>query len=202
MRKIVHAAHDGLSMHPIRTLTSREHALYGQHLLRLSPTDRRLRFNFPADDAAIEAYVGKLAPPRDRILAHFADDLTVVGGVHIAFCRGDVVELAFSVEPANKGRGIGTALFSRAIVFARNRGGRSARTYCLAENREMRRLARRAGMEVHVAAGEGEGVLDLPAAAPFTMAGEVLAERAGVCDYGLKSYRQALRWHRGERTAA
>lgn len=189
-------------MHPIRTLTAREHALYGEHLLRLSRTDRRLRFNFPADDATIEAYVGKLTPPRDRILAHFADALTVVGSVHIAFCRGNVVELAFSVEPANKGRGLGTALFSRAIVFARNRGARSALTYCLAENREMRRLARRAGMVVHVAAGESEGVLDLPAATPFTMASEVLAERAGVCDYGLKSHRRALLWHRGERAAA
>jgi hypothetical protein len=57
-------------------------------------------------------------------------------------------------------------------------------------------------MVVHVAAGESEGVLDLPAATPFTMASEVLAERAGVCDYGLKSHRQALLWHRGERTAA
>ena len=66
----------------------------------------------------------------------------------------------------------------------------------------MRRLARRAGMAVHVAAGKGEGILDLPAATPLTMASEVLAERAGVCDYGFKSHRRALLWHRGERMAA
>ena len=189
-------------MHPTRILTPREHALYGQHLLRLSPADRRLRFNFTANDAAIEAYVGKLTPPRDRVLAHFDDDLAVVGAVHIAFCREKAVELAFSVEPTHQGRGLGTALFSRAIVFVRNRGARSAHAYCIAENREMRRLARHAGMAVHVAAGEGEGLLNLPAATPFTMASEVLAERAGVCDYGFKSYRQALLWHRGERMAA
>ena len=89
--------------------------------------------------------------------------------------------------------GLGTALFSRAIVFARNRGACSAHTYCLAENREMRRLARHAGMAVHVSAGEGEGMLDLPAATLLTLASEVLAARAGVCDYGFKPHRQVVR---------
>lgn len=190
-------------MHPIRILTPRENALYGQHLLRLSAADRRLRFGFPLDNAAIEAYVGKLAPPHDRVLAHFNDELTIVGGVHIAFCRGDVVELAFSVDALHRGRGLGTALMARAVIYARNRGARSAHTYCLVENREMRRLARHTGMEVTVAEGESEGALTLPAATPLTFASEVLCERAALRDYGIKSSRQVARlWHRDLSLAA
>ena len=51
-----------------------------------------------------------------------------------------------------------------------------------------------------VAAGEGEGALALPAATALTMASEALAERAGLCDYGIKSSRQAAHlWHSGEK---
>lgn len=190
-------------MHPIRILAPGERASYCRHLLRLSTADRRLCFGAPLDDGAIEAHVERLTSPRDRILAHLGADLEIVGAVHVAHCRNDAAEFAFSVEAGHCGRGIGRALFARAVVFARNRGVRSAHIHCLAVNREMRRIARSRGMKIVTADGEGEGTLALPAATPATVAGEMLSEHAGLCDYVLKANRRAARvWRRGPRAAA
>lgn len=180
-------------MHPVRILVPAEFGLYRAHLLRLSPEDRRLRFGYAIDDRAVGDHVARLVPRCDSILAHFGDDLAVVGAVHVALCRGDAAEFAFSVEAPFRGRGIGTSLFERAILFARNRGARAAYSYCLAENRAMRRLARHVEMDVATRAGESEGELALSRPTPMTLAREAVAEHAGLCDYTLKVNRHAAR---------
>lgn len=190
-------------MHPVRILMPHEWGLYGDHLLRLGPDDRRLRFGYPRDNDALRGYVDGLQPSRDVIIAHFGADLAVVGAGHIALCGRDEAEFALSVDAARRGCGIGGGLFARAVAFARNRGVRTAVVYCLAENRQMRRLARKVGMITSSSAGDSEGVLDLSPATVGSLAGEMVSECAGVCDYALKANRRAVQaWCAGVPRAA
>lgn len=179
-----------------------EFGLYRDHLLRLSPKDRRLRFGHPRNDEAVRGHVDGLQPSRDIILAHFDPELEVIGAVHIAL-SGRVAELAFSVDQRHRRRGIGTALFERAVVCARNRGVRSAVIYCLAGNREMRSLARKARMTISTGAGDSEGTLELPPIMPASVVSEMVSGQAGLCDYALKANRRAVHtWYAGRRRAA
>lgn len=179
--------------HPIRILAPAEIGLYRAHLLRLSAEDRRLRFGYAIEDRAVRHYVDGLAPRRDAVLAYFGDDLAVVGAVHVAMCGGGVAEFAFSVEAPFRRYGIGTSLFERAIIFARNRRARAAHVFCLAENRAMRRLARHVEMELATRCGESEGELALSLPTPLTLAREAISEHAGLYNYTLKANRRAVR---------
>lgn len=190
-------------MHPIRILMPYEFALYRDHLLRLSPEDRRLRFGQPRDNRAVLHYVDGLQPSRDIVLAHFGPDLEVIGAVHIALSSGHVAELAFSVDAPCRGQGIAAALFARAVIVARNRGMRAAMIYCLAMNRQMRSLARAARMTISTSAGDSEGAVALPASSPGSVLSEMMSEHAGLCDYALKANRRAVQtWFAGLRRAA
>jgi RimJ/RimL family protein N-acetyltransferase len=57
-------------------------------------------------------------------------------------------ELATSVEPAWRGRGVGSTLVARALRTARNRGIRRITLVCLAENAPMLRIARKLESEI------------------------------------------------------
>ncbi len=190
-------------MHPIRILMPGELALYRDHLLCLGSEDRRLRFGYPRDDDAVRNYVDGLQPSRDAVLAHFGAGMEVIGAVHVALCARNVAEFAFSVDADHRRCGIGAALFARAVDFARNRGVASAVIYCLAENRQMRSLARKARMTISTSAGDSEGAVELPPATPASMVGEMVSEHAGLCDYALKANRRAVRtWCAGMHRAA
>lgn len=168
-------------MHCIQTLEPAEWGKYREHLLRLDPDDRRLRFGYAADAGSIRAYVRGVDPRSHRVLAHLDDDLRVVGAAHIA-PAGDNVEFAFSVDRDWRGQRLGTQLFERAVLWARNRGLRTAHIYCLTDNRAMRQIARAAGMEIHTESGESTGALELVPATPFSVLREVTAERWALYD--------------------
>ncbi len=170
-------------MIPIRTLTALELPRYRDHLLRLDEADRRLRFGFPIADAGIAAFVGGIDPLDTRLLVHEGPDLEVVGAVQAVATAWQAAEFAFSVEPRSRGRGIATALFDRAVLWARNRGIRRAYVQCLAENRAMRQIARKAGMAIVTASGESEGYLDIPAATTATVRRELIEESRGLCAF-------------------
>ncbi len=190
-------------MHPVRVLMPFELALYRDHLLRLGPEDRRLRFGYPRDDDAVRGYVNGLQPSHDVILAHFNAELKVIGAVHVALCTRNVAEFAFSVDADHRRCSIGAALLLRAVDFTRNRGVRSAVVYCLAENRQMRSLARKARMTVSTGAGDSEGALALAPATPASILGEMVSAYAGLCDYASKVNRRAVRtWCAGVLQAA
>jgi RimJ/RimL family protein N-acetyltransferase len=179
-------------MSAIRMLTPFELEKYRDHLLRLGAEDRRLRFGTFADDARIAAFTDGIDRRRTRVLALLGPNLEVVAAVQIAVFRGRAVELAFSVDPAYRRRGVGTALMNRALLWARNRGLARAHVQCLTENIAMRRLARGAGMEMTTEAGETEAVMALPAATPLSWVAEALAEGVGLVDLAAKTNCRAL----------
>lgn len=168
-----------LHMHTIRTLLPWEASKFQEHLKRLDPEDRRLRFGHALCPDGIDAYVRRIDWLRDRVLVAIDGDGEIVGAVHISRLDNHATELAFSVESGHRNRGVGTALAERAVLAARNLGYRRAHIYCLCENLTMRRLAVRCGMKVTCHAGDCEGCQLLEPATPMTWLRELFAESFG-----------------------
>lgn len=173
----------------IRSLTTSELPKYLEHLLRLDSTDRRMRFGSAIGDTGIREHVQRIDLRTDYILALFDDDLDVVAAAHMARTRDDdLAEFAFSVDREWRSCGVGCELFDRTVLWARNRGIRQAILYCLYENQAIRQLARQAGVQMTVDAGEIEGRLDLLPATPWSF----LAEHTSECLAWLGQLDQSL----------
>ena len=96
-------------------------------------------------------------------------------------------ELGVSVLEPYRGRGIGTALVSRAAVHARNRHIDVLFMQCLSENRCMVRIATKLGMRVLTAGPDSEASLSLPSANPLSILSEMMADRMALCDAALRA---------------
>ena len=155
---------------PIR-LGPADRAAITRHFLALGPDDRRLRFGASLSDDAVRTLEERIDFDRDEIFGIAGDDLRLEAVVHVAFYPGKA-ELGLSVLPGSRGRGLGNALFSRAVMHLVNRGVREVFVHCLAENGAMMHLARKNGMRVVHDGGETDAYLALPRAT----AASVLAE--------------------------
>ena len=155
---------------PIRLLPA-DRAALTEHFLALDRDDRRLRFGASLSDDAIRALDERIDFARDEIFGIPGADLRLLAVVHVAFYPGKA-ELGLSVLPAARGQGLGSALFSRAVMHLVNRGVREVFVHCLAENGAMMHLARRNGMRVVRDGPETDAYLALPRAT----AGSVIAE--------------------------
>lgn len=155
----------------IRRLWRSDLDAYRDHLLRLDARTRRDRFSGAVADSFLEAYAERA----------FAEDRIILGYVVADEVRG-VAELcpfappyqregeaAFSVEAPYRLRGIGTALFRRMILIARNRGMRTLHVRCLPHNRAMQALARRHGAELVFEVDEATGRVEAAPATPFSV---------------------------------
>lgn len=150
----------------IRKLWAPELKAYGDHLLRLDPTSRRLRFGMGVDDGFITDYAGRVNDMKSVVYGYVVDgevraaaELRPLG----AQLHGEA-EAAFSVERPYQDTGIGTELLGRIIRTARNRGIHRLYMNCLAENRKMQRIARKYEAVLHFE--EGDVVGELAPAAP------------------------------------
>jgi RimJ/RimL family protein N-acetyltransferase len=135
------------------------------HFLALDAQDRRLRFGAALSDDAIRSLDERIDFDRDELFAIADDELRLLGVVHVAFYAGKA-ELGLSVLPAARGLGVGTALFSRAVMHLTNRNVREVFVHCLSENGAMMHLARKNGMRVVRDGTESDAYLTLPAATP------------------------------------
>jgi RimJ/RimL family protein N-acetyltransferase len=118
-----------------------------EHLTALEGEDRRLRFGTPLRDEAIAEYVERLDFVRDGVFAVHDGSMRLLAVIHIAFTKQSA-ELGLSVLPEARNQGVGTALFSRAVMHLRNRGAREAFVHCLSENGAMMHIARKLGMVI------------------------------------------------------
>lgn len=170
----------------VRRLWWAERDLWRQHLLRLGPEARRDRFAGLVSDAFIERYCQAASPFTLALFGAFVDGaLRAVG--EFALLDRDwprQAELAFSVEDAWQNQGLGSALFRRLLVHARNHSVR--RVYIVSEpgNLRMHRIARKSGMVLSTEAGELEGRLELLGPSYFSVVEEMFAE-------GMALWRQA-----------
>lgn len=160
---------------PVR-LRSTDRASLAAHFLALGPEDRRLRFGAALTDEAIRQMEQRIDFDRDEIFGVADGELRLTGVVHVAFYPR-MAELGLSVLPAARGRGLGNALFERAVTHLVNRSVRQVFVHCLDENGAMMHLARRHGMRIVREGGETDAFLALPGPTPGSVFTEWFQER-------------------------
>jgi GNAT superfamily N-acetyltransferase len=163
-----------------------------EHFLRLDTDDIRLRFGLPLGSDAIAAYVQGINFDTDAVFGVYEDQLGLAAAAHVAF-GVDGAELGISVLPEHRSRGIGSALFARAVEHARNRFVTRMYMHCLSENEAMMHIARKSGMKICVDTGEAEAFLKLEPADQASLSGELMGQRLALFDYALKTQAAAMR---------
>jgi GNAT superfamily N-acetyltransferase len=176
---------------PVKRLSGADRPALAAHFIRLDDEDRRLRFGTARSDDSLREYVDSLDFDRDAVFGVFDDELALAAVAHVSVSP-ESAELGVSVLPAARKRGIGTALFERANLFARTHYIRTMFTHCLTENRSMMRLARKAGVIV-TEAGEADARLELRPAGMTTITREMMADRVALLDYAMKAQLTAAR---------
>ena len=180
----------GQPLVPIRAIGAEHTPELLAHFLALGEEDRYLRFGYAASDAQIDAYVTRIDFLRDEVFGVFNRKLELIAAAHIALsCQPEQAckaEFGVSVLESGRGKGIGTRLFRRAAMFARNRGIEILTMQCLTQNAAMMRIARRAGMEVHVEGSETEACLKVPQRGIFSHLDEWVENATGQLDFAIK----------------
>lgn len=158
------------------------------HFLSLSKEDLRLRFGHALTLPSILAYVDDIDIDfdGDGVFCVVDNELRLVGVSHVALMRS-AAEFGVSVLPAYRKRGIGSALFARAVTFARNRQVASLFVHCLSENAAMLRIAGKAGMRMARHGREVDAWLDLAPGDAATFAEACAQDQAALVDFTLKS---------------
>ena len=133
------------------------------HIKRLDADDRRMRFGVSLGDERIEHYVNDAIKENDYVFAVFDDSGNIVGLLHMARERkdGQAYELGLSVDKEYRKHGYASALFAKAISFAKTMGAKRIYTYCLGENRAMQSLAKKNDLRVMLEHGDYTGELQL-----------------------------------------
>ncbi len=143
----------------IRKLWLSENDKFRDHLLRLDPGTRRLRFGMAVNDDFLCDYVAHMSDTKGLAYGYFIDgemhaaaEMRLIGEGWSADAEG-----AFSVEPAHQNQGLGTELLGRIIRAARNRGVTRLYMNCVAENRKMQRICKKYDAELEFDHGEVVG---------------------------------------------
>lgn len=206
--KLANSLFIGKSLHtaslivPVRELHPNYRGQILNHLLLLNEDDRRLRFGAQTSNEVIEQYVKQLDFRRDKVFGHFDAMLNLIGIAHLAYLpmtndRSQSAELGVSVLSSGRGRGIGTALLARASVHARNTAIKTLFVHCLARNKAMMHIARKAGMHVELTYGDADAHLRLPPANHSTIVEEATDRHWADFDYVVKENwkRSKDAWH-------
>ena len=153
---------------------------------RLDARDRGLRFGHAVSEQRLRAYIEGIDFKRDSVFAVRDEDGSLCGVTHLA-CWPDAAELGLSVLAPFRGQGLAQAMFDRAVLRARNRGTIELFMHCLAENRAMMHIARKAGMKVVIEHTEGDAYLELPPADAFSVGQEICQGQLVLLDWALRA---------------
>jgi GNAT superfamily N-acetyltransferase len=156
------------------------------HFHALGAEDRRLRFGSLLSDQGIDGYVAQIDFNRDAVFGVFDDELKLTGVAHVAIAGG-MAELGVSVLPQTRGQGVGTALFDRAGMFARNGLVKVLFMHCLTENAAMMHIAKKSQMRIVSRSGEADAHLELAPSTPASITREMMHEQIALFDYALRS---------------
>src|SRR5438445_13162413 len=134
----------------IRKMWWVEASRYREHLLRLDAVSRRNRFGGDVSDEFLAEYAA-LATSIDTVIHGFFVNGTMRGAAELRPIGPPVAreaEAAISIEKPWQSHGIGSALLSRTLLAARNRGIKFLHMACLADNERMQQLARKFDAEL------------------------------------------------------
>jgi GNAT superfamily N-acetyltransferase len=153
---------------------------YAAHLKRLSPEDRRSRFQYAASDAQIDGHVEKFLKGGGHVIGWFADG-ELRGAAEVALLGdGSAAEAAFEIEPGWRGRGIGAELVNRALLWARNRGVKRLLIHTSRSNTAMLRAARRNGATFEFDLSDADGIIETRRASWRSHLREAVFEEQGL----------------------
>jgi GNAT superfamily N-acetyltransferase len=161
------------------------------HLKQLEASDRYLRFGFPAQDNNIDGYVERIDWAHDEVFGVFNRKLELIAMAHLAY--GDAAktprnaEFGVSVLKAGRGKGLGSRLFDRAVMHARNHGVELMYIHALSENTAMLKIAANAGASIERDGGEADAYLKLPRESVLSNVQQMFEEQAATMDYALKA---------------
>ena len=177
-----------------RALWTFDREAYLTHLKRLPVSDRVSRFQYPATDAQLEAHVDGFLKGGGHVIGWFVDG-ELRGASEVALLSdGESAEAAFEVEAPWRGRGIGTELVGRALLWARNRGARRLLIHTTRRNVAMLRAATQRGAMFEFDLAEADGVIEAPRPSWRSHLREVRFEEEGVLHW-LRD-RALRRWRR------
>nr|WP_221493960.1 GNAT family N-acetyltransferase [Actinomadura coerulea] len=133
---------------------------------RLSPESIYYRFFSPRpqlSDREVEHFTTVDHDRRAALIATIAGEMVAVVRYDLLTDRRETAEVAFLVEDAHQGRGLGAVLLEHIAAAARERGVRRFVASVLPDNRRMTRVFREAGYRAEQRFEEGviELVLDL-----------------------------------------
>lgn len=194
--------HDPEKDHPlIRRLWQADGPAYRDHLLRLDLETRRDRFASMLSDGAVAAYARRAIVAEGCIFGAFiGGELRGVAELRPGGDGGErEAEAAFSVEKPYRRRGVGTALFDRLSLTARNRRIRRVQVRCLPHNRAMQALARKMGAEVRRNGYDAEGYITLDLPTPFSFWRETIDQAIDLSVAALSPANRA--WAAAQRTS-
>jgi GNAT superfamily N-acetyltransferase len=166
----------------IRKLWISETDTYRGHLLRLDRESRHRRFSGAVSDEVIVRHAAS-ANEIGVVVHGFFVDGTLRGAAELRslgslFAREG--EAAFSIEQPWQSHGVGTVLLERTLLSARNRGIKSLRMHCLADNQRMQQLARKFEADLKFDFGGVVGEVDPPRSTPLSLVREAVADAHGV----------------------
>ena len=148
----------------IRRLWPSDKQAFGDHLLRLDPRSRHLRFGGGMSDDFLVRYAEKCFGTGDLVYGAFVDG-DMIGAAELrsdqaiwseqtSFGRHIHAEAAFSVEEGYRRRGVGEKLFKRILRAATNHGVETIEIVCLPDNIAMQNLAKK--LKTHFTFEENE----------------------------------------------
>jgi GNAT superfamily N-acetyltransferase len=158
-----------------------------QHLLRLDPMSRAMRFGHGVSDRYITDYCRRLDGLHTVVYgALVGGELRAAAELHVTPRTWPAeAEAAFSVEAGWQDSGIGTALMSRVLTAARNRGVKKLHMTCLPHNHRMRRIAQKHETSLTVAPDQVDAHLDPALPDHFSLFREWFDDASGLAAYFL-----------------
>jgi len=179
----------------VRKLWPTETDKFRDHLQRLDPDSRRMRFAHGVSDSFIEDYASRMNEMGSIVYGYFEDgkvraaaELRTLGD-HWS----DEAEAAFSVEKPFQEKGLGTELMGRVIRSARNRGIHHLYMSCLARNAKMQSIARRHDADLRFEYGEVIGEIVPNGSDYYSLFQEAVEDRVGFMMAVLDLKRQVRR---------
>jgi GNAT superfamily N-acetyltransferase len=164
-----------------RRLWPTETDKFRDHLLRLDPESRRMRFAHSVSDGFIEEYASRMTAYGSLVYGHLVDG-KVRGAAELRRLGdtwGEEAEAAFSVEKPYQDHGVGTDLMGRVLRAARNRSIRRLYMSCLADNAKMQSIARKHAAVLRFEAGDVVGEILPERPNYYSLAVESAADRMG-----------------------
>jgi len=178
-----------------RKLWAADTAALKAHLLRLDQESRRTRFGTPVGDYFIEQYADNALGNHSIAHGYFVDGI-LRGVAELRGFRGVAggdAEAAFSVEKDFQNRGIGTELFSRTVLAARNRGISKLFVNFLSQNARMQAIAKKFDAVVTYDSDGGHAEIDAPRANALSIWREALTDSQDLADSLMQTQVRALR---------